>query len=426
MGRLISHWRTSGLRVAVDTGGTFTDLVVEEDGTLRLFKSPTTPHDPVRGVLDVLTVAADSLASDLAELLGRVELFVHGTTRATNAVLTGHDRQDRVPHHRRPSRHPAVPRGRPRAAVRLHAPLPRPVRPARADVRGARARRVRPARSSPPLDEAMPSSDPPAGRAATSRRWRSACCGRSSTRRTSCASASCSSSICPAFRTRCRTRSTRSLREYRRASSAAIDASLKPLMTALPGSARAAPARRRLRRAAARGHRERRGARRGDDGRGADPLDQLRSVDGAGRGPPLRASATRARPPRSSPTPAARATTSSLVRHGRIPWTRETWLGRPYDGHHHRVPVGRRQEHRRRRRQHRLGRRRRPAPRRAGAAPAPIRARPATGGAACTRRSPTRRSCSATSIPATSSAARLRSTCDAARQAIERDVGDAA
>jgi N-methylhydantoinase A len=77
-----------GLRVAVDTGGTFTDLVLDEGGTLRLFKSPTTPRDPVRGVLDVLGVAADSLDIDLSELLGRVELFVHGTTHATNAVLT--------------------------------------------------------------------------------------------------------------------------------------------------------------------------------------------------------------------------------------------------------------------------------------------------------------------------------------------------
>jgi N-methylhydantoinase A len=76
------------LRVAVDTGGTFTDLVLDEGGTLRLFKSPTTPRDPIRGVLDVLSVAADSLGTDLAELLGRVELFVHGTTHATNAVLT--------------------------------------------------------------------------------------------------------------------------------------------------------------------------------------------------------------------------------------------------------------------------------------------------------------------------------------------------
>ena len=76
------------MRVAVDTGGTFTDLVLDEAGTLRLFKSPTTPRDPVRGVLDVLGVAAASLDINLGELLGSVELFVHGTTHATNAVLT--------------------------------------------------------------------------------------------------------------------------------------------------------------------------------------------------------------------------------------------------------------------------------------------------------------------------------------------------
>lgn len=76
------------MRVAVDTGGTFTDLVVEDGGTLRLFKSPTTPRDPVRGVLDVMGVAAGSLGLDVAGLLAQVELFVHATTHATNAVLT--------------------------------------------------------------------------------------------------------------------------------------------------------------------------------------------------------------------------------------------------------------------------------------------------------------------------------------------------
>lgn len=77
-----------GLRVAVDTGGTFTDLVLDEDGTLRLFKTPTTPRDPVRGVLNALGLAADTIGTDVSQLLGRVELFVHGTTHATNAVLT--------------------------------------------------------------------------------------------------------------------------------------------------------------------------------------------------------------------------------------------------------------------------------------------------------------------------------------------------
>ena len=41
------------MRFAVDTGGTFTDLVVEsDDGGLRMYKAPTTPSDPVAGVLE--------------------------------------------------------------------------------------------------------------------------------------------------------------------------------------------------------------------------------------------------------------------------------------------------------------------------------------------------------------------------------------
>src|ERR1700742_4156879 len=79
-----------GVRFAVDTGGTFTDLVVEsESGTLSLHKSPTTPDDPVRGVLDALAVAARDLGLPREELLGRGELFIHATTRAINAILTG-------------------------------------------------------------------------------------------------------------------------------------------------------------------------------------------------------------------------------------------------------------------------------------------------------------------------------------------------
>ena len=41
------------MRFAVDTGGTFTDLVVEDDsGEVRMYKASTTPSDPVAGVLE--------------------------------------------------------------------------------------------------------------------------------------------------------------------------------------------------------------------------------------------------------------------------------------------------------------------------------------------------------------------------------------
>jgi len=39
------------MRFAIDTGGTFTDLLVEGDeGALRMFKASTTPSDPIKGV----------------------------------------------------------------------------------------------------------------------------------------------------------------------------------------------------------------------------------------------------------------------------------------------------------------------------------------------------------------------------------------
>jgi N-methylhydantoinase A len=76
------------LRIAVDTGGTFTDLVVEEGGRPRIHKVPTTPDDPVRGVFDAIELAAAAANLSSQELLGQAELFIHGTTRAINAILT--------------------------------------------------------------------------------------------------------------------------------------------------------------------------------------------------------------------------------------------------------------------------------------------------------------------------------------------------
>jgi N-methylhydantoinase A len=78
------------VRLAVDTGGTFTDLVVEgDDGVRRLYKSSTTPLDPIEGVLNVIALAAADRSCSRAELLGEAELLIYATTRAINAVLTG-------------------------------------------------------------------------------------------------------------------------------------------------------------------------------------------------------------------------------------------------------------------------------------------------------------------------------------------------
>jgi N-methylhydantoinase A len=77
-------------RVSVDVGGTFTDcLVLDEHGAVREYKASTTPSDPAQGLLDALAKAADDVGTGLDEFLGEVEILIHGTTLAINALLTG-------------------------------------------------------------------------------------------------------------------------------------------------------------------------------------------------------------------------------------------------------------------------------------------------------------------------------------------------
>jgi len=76
------------MRLAADTGGTFTDLVVEAGDSVRLYKASTTPHNPAEGILDAISLAAADASSSTEAFLAEVEVFIHGTTRAINAILT--------------------------------------------------------------------------------------------------------------------------------------------------------------------------------------------------------------------------------------------------------------------------------------------------------------------------------------------------
>ena len=77
-------------RIAVDIGGTFTDCVVVESdaGRRQVTKSLTTPGELHEGVLAAVALAAQALGTSARELLGQTEYFLHGTTQATNALLT--------------------------------------------------------------------------------------------------------------------------------------------------------------------------------------------------------------------------------------------------------------------------------------------------------------------------------------------------
>lgn len=70
-----------GQVVGVDVGGTFTDLILmdQTSGQVRLAKVPSTPENQAFGVLAALEEAQTDLKS--------VDLIVHGTTTTTNAVL---------------------------------------------------------------------------------------------------------------------------------------------------------------------------------------------------------------------------------------------------------------------------------------------------------------------------------------------------
>src|ERR671913_976912 len=75
-------------RIGIDVGGTFTDVVmVDEAGRVTSAKSASTPEDQSVGVMEGLTLLADSVGVTLAAMLERTERIVHGTTVATNALL---------------------------------------------------------------------------------------------------------------------------------------------------------------------------------------------------------------------------------------------------------------------------------------------------------------------------------------------------
>ena len=77
------------MRLSCDTGGTFTDLAVECGADILMFKSLTTPDDPVRGILDAVDLAARHFRQETLDFLASADSFLHATTRSLNAVLTG-------------------------------------------------------------------------------------------------------------------------------------------------------------------------------------------------------------------------------------------------------------------------------------------------------------------------------------------------
>jgi N-methylhydantoinase A len=72
-------------RIAIDTGGTFTDVVAVDDatGAIVVTKTPSTPNDPSAALVEGVRKVARTGGFPLSEITG----VAHGTTTATNAIL---------------------------------------------------------------------------------------------------------------------------------------------------------------------------------------------------------------------------------------------------------------------------------------------------------------------------------------------------
>jgi len=66
-------------KFGVDTGGTFTDIVLFEDNQIKVHKLMSTPDDPSRAIISGIKFFTEDLSI--------IETLVHGTTVATNALL---------------------------------------------------------------------------------------------------------------------------------------------------------------------------------------------------------------------------------------------------------------------------------------------------------------------------------------------------
>lgn len=75
-------------RLGIDIGGTFTDFVlVDSDGQISIYKTSSTPYDPSLAIGEGLELIAQSHGLSSEALLDEVDMVIHGTTAATNALI---------------------------------------------------------------------------------------------------------------------------------------------------------------------------------------------------------------------------------------------------------------------------------------------------------------------------------------------------
>ncbi len=75
-------------RLGIDTGGTFTDFILTSaGGGIRLYKTPSTPHDPPMAVHEGLRQISADLDGRVEDFLNECELIILGSTVGVNALI---------------------------------------------------------------------------------------------------------------------------------------------------------------------------------------------------------------------------------------------------------------------------------------------------------------------------------------------------
>lgn len=76
-------------KMGIDVGGTFTDFfLIGDDGTSLVHKTLSTPEDPSIGFIAGIHEIAEKLDVPLSSFVRNIDTIIHGTTVATNAMLT--------------------------------------------------------------------------------------------------------------------------------------------------------------------------------------------------------------------------------------------------------------------------------------------------------------------------------------------------
>jgi N-methylhydantoinase A len=319
------------MRFACDVGGTFTDLILEDGPEIRLYKASTTQDDPVRGLFAALALAAADRGEPLEALLGRTDMFIHGTTRAINAILTGNTARTAF---LTTEGHPdilVIREGGRMEVFNFTVPYPEPYVP-RALTFEVPERIDPTGRVMQPLDEAAVLAVIDKLKAAKVEAVAVCLLWSIVNPAHEEAVGGLLARHLPGVPVTLSHRLNPTLREYRRASSACIDASLKPLMGRYLRDVRD-----RLRGAGLAG----RVLMVNSQGGVMDAEDMAEApIHSINSGPSMAPVAGRHFALRDAAADVAIVADTggtsydvSVVRRGRIPWTRETWLGQPFRGH---------------------------------------------------------------------------------------------